>query len=79
MGLHDYMDWLVKIGCGWLGWSIDQLNATHLQYVELAYNGKIEMLKACFGSSDKQERKQLKKAQDFTAQDFDNMFGARKA
>jgi hypothetical protein len=48
----DYYAKLFRIGTGWLGWTPEETwNATPAEIVE-AYNGRIELLKACFGSSD---------------------------
>jgi hypothetical protein len=72
MSLPEYLDWLIKIGCGWLGWTVDQVNHTHLANIELAYEGKISMLKACFGSSEKDNKEYRKLS---TIDDFKAAFG----
>lgn len=72
MSLEAYLDWLIEIGCGWLGWTVDQVNHTHLACIELAYKGKINMLKACFGSSEK-ENKDYRKLS--SVEDFKTAFG----
>ena len=72
MSLPEYLDWLLKIGCGWLGWSVEQVNKTHLAHIELAYIGKTDMLRACFGGEDKSE-KDFKKIS--SVDDFKTFFG----
>jgi len=37
---------------GTKGWTVETVNKTHLAHIELAYKGKTDMLKACFGSSE---------------------------
>lgn len=49
----DHLANLYRIGTGWLGWTPqDTLDATPAEIIE-AYNGRLDMLKAIFGSSDK--------------------------
>lgn len=43
---------MFKIATGWLGWSEDQALDADMTSIVLAYEGKVEMLKAVFGSSD---------------------------
>ena len=38
---------------GWLGWSEEQLLSSSPHAVEVAHKGRVQMLKMCFGSSDK--------------------------
>lgn len=38
---------------GWLGWTEQQTLDTTIPAIWAAYRGKIEMLKACYGSSEK--------------------------
>ena len=48
----QYLRDLYRIGTGWLGWTPDEtLDATPIEIRE-AYKGRLEMLKAIFGSSD---------------------------
>ena len=46
----DYLTGLYRIGTGWLGWTPEiTLDATPVE-IQLAYAGRLEMLKAIFGS-----------------------------
>lgn len=38
---------------GWLGYTEAELNDTDVNMIVLAYEGKVEMLKACYGSTEK--------------------------
>ncbi len=40
------------MGTGWLGWTEQQTLDTSIPAIELAYDGRIEMLKMCFGSGE---------------------------
>ncbi len=37
---------------GWLGWTEQQTLDTTIPAIETAFRGRVEMLKACFGSGD---------------------------
>lgn len=51
--LGEHLTGLYRIGTGWLGWTPAQtLDATPAEITE-AFNGRLEMLKAIFGSGDK--------------------------
>lgn len=39
----------MEVGCGWLGWTPDQVLDADMTDVELAYGGKVKMLQACYG------------------------------
>ena len=67
---------MIKQGCGWLGWTPDQVRSAHLRDLHLACEGRIEMLRACFGGGeeDKPQNRPIK-----TAEDFDRTFGVRTA
>lgn len=50
--LKKHLEDLYRIGTGWLGWTPDTtLDATPAE-ITLAYEGRLEMLKAIFGSGD---------------------------
>jgi len=38
---------------GWLGWTEQQTLDASIPAIEIALEGRVEMLKACFGSNDK--------------------------
>lgn len=50
----------MKIGTGWLGWSEQETLDTSIPTILLAYEGRVEMLKACFGGSDEPEPEKRK-------------------
>lgn len=37
---------------GWLGWTEQQTLDTSIPAIELAFSGRMEMLKACFGAAE---------------------------
>ena len=76
MSHEEYPKWLIKIGCGWLGWSLDELRYAHLAEVHLAFEGKVEMLKACFGAGDSDESQDTRSnfRRISSVEDFDRMF-----
>lgn len=48
----EHLVGLYRIGTGWLGWTPDQtLDATPTE-IRLAYEGRVEMLRAIFGGTD---------------------------
>lgn len=50
----DHLVSLFKIGTGWLGWTPNQaLDATPAE-IRLAYEGRIELLRAIFGSAEEE-------------------------
>ncbi|CCB65389.1 hypothetical protein [Hyphomicrobium sp. MC1] len=52
LSFREHLLNLYKIGTGWLGWTPDvTLDATPSE-IMLAYDGRIELLKAVFGTSD---------------------------
>ncbi|WP_440408696.1 hypothetical protein [Neorhizobium petrolearium] len=52
---HDYLQELYKIATGWLGWDPDTaLDATPAE-IQLAYEGRLDLLKSIFGGSEKPE------------------------
>ncbi|MDH0113384.1 hypothetical protein N7379_02750 [Rhizobium pusense] len=54
---YDYLTSLYRIGTGWLGWSPETtLDATPAEIIE-ANKGRMEMLKAIFGSGEKDKPK----------------------
>lgn len=42
---------------GWLGWTEEELNATTLPAIEMAYRGKVKMLQSIFGNGEKDKTK----------------------
>lgn len=40
---------------GWLGWSEEQTLRTTIPAIELAYEGRLDMLRAVFGGGDAQQ------------------------
>ncbi|MBS0250702.1 MAG: hypothetical protein JSR78_06515 [Proteobacteria bacterium] len=55
VGFKDHLINLYKVGTGWLGWTPDEtLDATPTE-IRLAYEGRIDLLKAIFGSTDEAE------------------------
>lgn len=43
---------LVSIATGWLGWDFDRAMKSDCLAIRIAYEGRCDMLKAIFGSSD---------------------------
>jgi hypothetical protein len=53
----DHLINLYKVGTGWLGWTPDEtLDATPTE-IRLAYEGRIDLLKAVFGSHEETNKK----------------------
>lgn len=53
----QFLEGLYKIGTGWIGWSADQtLNATPMEIMR-AHSGRMDMLRAVFGSDEKTQKK----------------------
>jgi hypothetical protein len=77
MTIGEYIQWLYKIGMGWLGWKPKEVRECHLQELHLAYEGKIEMLKACYGGGDSKEDEKKNFQRVDTVEAFDKLFGAR--
>lgn len=40
------------MGTGWLGWTEQQTLATSIPTIELAFEGLVEKLQACYGGAD---------------------------
>jgi hypothetical protein len=53
--MSDYYQHLYKLGTGWCGWSPAETWAATPREILTAYNGRLDMLQAIFGSSDKQD------------------------
>lgn len=53
MTFAEYLDWLFKIGTGWLGWPPPIVLGCTMRELLLAYQGKIDMLKAIHGGGEK--------------------------
>jgi hypothetical protein len=52
----QYHAWLLKIATGWLGWTEQQALATRMTTIVAAYDGRMDMLKAIFGSGEKSRK-----------------------
>lgn len=70
MSHSEYMDWLLKIGCGWIGWSAEVTKETHLADIMIAYDGVIDRLKACYGSGE-DKKKEKSSTSDIDEDSFD--------
>lgn len=53
MSQSEYFDWLMEVGMGWLGWTEQETRDASFAALEQAFKGRVDMLKACFGSGDK--------------------------
>jgi hypothetical protein len=70
----EYLTDLYRIATGWLGWTPDEaLNATPIEIVE-AHRGRLDMLKAIFGTSEKTGKSETTHA--FTDQNVKALFSA---
>jgi hypothetical protein len=49
---REHLISLYKIGTGWLGWTADQTLDSTAYEIRLAYEGRIDLLKAIFGSPE---------------------------
>lgn len=74
MTIDEYINWLFKIGMGWLGWSPQAVRQAHIQELYLAYEGKVDMLKACYGGGDEKDKKNKPLN---SVEEFDRIFGVR--
>lgn len=52
MSLDDYLDHLLKLGMGWLGWTEAETLDSSMPAIVLAYDGRIEMLQSIFGKGE---------------------------
>lgn len=46
----------MKIGTGWLGWTEQEVLDTSILVIVQAYEGRVDMLKECFGSGDQDQK-----------------------
>lgn len=53
MSFAEYCEWLFKVGTGWLGWPPATVLTSTMRELRLAYDGKVEMLRAIYGGEDK--------------------------
>lgn len=60
---------------GWLSWTEEQTLGTTIPSILLAYEGRQDMLKAIFGSSEEAQKPVKKAARSMSPQLFDAMFG----
>jgi hypothetical protein len=56
MSHSEFMEWLMEIGGGWLGWSPEVVRTSHMYDIVIAYKGKVKMLQACYGSSEEKDK-----------------------
>lgn len=56
MTFEEYLEWLFKIGTGWLGWPPAVVLGSTMRELRLAYEGKVDMLKAVYGGTEKPGR-----------------------
>lgn len=52
ISLDAYCSRMISIATGWLDWPFDVAMRADVLAIELAYSGKVDMLKAIYGSSD---------------------------
>lgn len=77
MSYSEFLEWGIETGCGWLGWTPEQVRFVHLRDLMLAIEGKRKMLQACFGSGEPEKETKPVKKSFKTAEDFDKYFGVR--
>ncbi|WGD32012.1 hypothetical protein AncyloWKF20_09415 [Ancylobacter sp. WKF20] len=53
MTFGEYLEWLFKIGTGWLGWPPAVVMGCTMRELRLAYDGKLDMLRAIHGGGEK--------------------------
>lgn len=70
----EYMEWVIEIGCGWLGWNPDEVRKAHLAEIPIALKGKVGMLQACFGAGEKKKVKT--QTSEISSDSFDDIVGA---
>jgi hypothetical protein len=61
MSHAEFAAWLMKIAMGWLGWSERQALDTTIPAILTAYEGRMDMLKAIFGSGEDDKGKPERK------------------
>lgn len=71
----EYATWLIKIAMGYLGWSYHDAMFTDCLVILLAYEGKMEMLRLCFGGGEEAAQTPT---QPMTQELFGSMFGKRR-
>jgi len=76
MSHSEYMEWLIKIGCGWIGWTPQEVKEAHICDIMLAYDGVIDKLKACYGSGEDKEQKNKRTTSNVDVDSFDKFSGA---
>lgn len=57
--IEDYHRQLFRIATGWLGWEPELAWNSTANEIREAYKGRVEMLRAIFGSEDKSDRSNL--------------------
>jgi len=75
MSHADYFKHLLKIGMGWLGWSEDQTLDSTMPIIELAYEGRIDMLKFHRGDPPNDGKSEPPPRSPITPELFDAIFG----
>lgn len=74
MTYDEYMSWIIKTGCGWIGWPPDIVRKSHLRDIHEAFEGKVEMLKVCYGAGEKTTQTKAANHVAATAENFDQLF-----
>ncbi len=77
--LAELCDEMAGIAMGWLGWSPETALGADMNAIRVAYDGRIDMLKACFGGGDDKPASTAPQVQSrpLTPALFDALFGAR--
>lgn len=52
MSLDDYLDHMLELGMGWMGWTEAETLDTSIPAIALAYDGRIKMLQSIFGKGE---------------------------
>ena len=77
MSLPDYADGLVKIAMGWLGWDLEKAMRSDCLAIQIAYEGRVDMLNAIFGGGgdEASPKKPDVSARPLSPELFDAVFG----
>ncbi|YBV97384.1 hypothetical protein M1D80_11010 [Phyllobacteriaceae bacterium JZ32] len=76
--LAEFCAELAEIGMGWLGWTEEATLSADMNSIRVAYAGRVGMLKAIFGSSEKEETEHHVSTRPMTMELFDAMFGVEQ-
>lgn len=74
--ISDHLHQLYRIATGWLGWAPQVALDSTPGEILLAYEGRLEMLKALFGSSEDKTEQATKAKAAFTDKNVRALFGA---